>query len=280
MEEKKKLTYKLEHNQYGTVHDEPLKEEAAGLSDLEPFHYNSSSSNKKTLNHTFIKRIAFTAAAAILVSLGIGYIFMSILGDGSGEAPLNDQITNFPVEANQSTTNEEGADTNGEGVELIGLTGFVIQAGVFQDFSQAESYQQELASLGHDGVLWSTEEGYRLFLGVYSSNEGAKDASAAMVEQEIDVFVRDWQTLNQTIPGTSADQQLLQAFTELWRAALSDDAQLEQGWQEWQEFDDSQLTSAVQSFYQTSSQIEMTASGQQRAANLLQLWQSYTELGK
>lgn len=275
MESKKQISYKLNNEEQNDKLDALLHDEqAAGMSDVEPFVYASPPSNKNTTRNNIWIKFAITGLLAVVIGVGFGLTLLYIFAQGADQD--HDQV-NETSDQNAVSTTETGDKSND--YTLAPLSGYVIQVGVFQTSEQAEQYQSALSEEGFSSVLWDTEEGYRAFIGVYSTEEEAKANETGLNEAGFDSYVRQWHGDERSLDLSDQEHEWLSQFSKLWEQALVDfNDDQKQSWATWLEIDKNSFSQSMQAFYQQITQHFNEMEANNRPIRLLEMWQAYQNL--
>jgi len=249
MEPKHKLTYKMPNQENSSHLNETIQETAASLSDLEPYTYGKNSSNRDRERKKIWSRIILTALSAILIGTTFGLLMLTIFSNGT-ETPAVNEANHQPTKENQSAG--VSAQEN-QKVELDDLSGYVIQAGVFQSLEQAELTQETLATQGLQSIIWETETDYRVFLAIYQSEQDADLVGEKITDEGIETYVRQWQSSSESIPLSEEEQAWLTEFQSLWEQSSTDfSSEIEQAWDSWLTIDSSEFTEPLRDFHEVA----------------------------
>lgn len=277
MESKYQVTYKLSDDKEPSVQSDTFQESAASLSDLEPYKYGESSSKHDRERKKRWTRIILTGLSAILIGTSFGLLLLFIFSHDE-DLPVTEQPDKNAAMEDPETDTSSTQDN--QEIALSVLSGYVIQAGVFQSLEQAELTQEALTEQGHPSVVWETETDYRIFLGVYQSEGEAKQVGEQLTESGLEVYAREWQSSEGTA-NLADEEEWLNEFQALWQQSISGYTdEVEQAWNDWLNVDQTNLSDNTQQFYQDIDSTLQQLNAEQLSYYLLVLWHHYDHLIK
>src|SRR5699024_9208081 len=219
------------------------------LSEVETYKNGKNSSKRDRERKKIWSRIILTALSAILIGTTFGLLMLTIFSNGT-ETPAVNEANHQPTKENQSAG--VSAQEN-QKVELDDLSGYVIQAGVFQSLEQAELTQETLATQGLQSIIWETETDYRVFLAIYQSEQDADLVGEKITDEGIETYVRQWQSSSESIPLSEEEQAWLTEFQSLWEQSSTDfSSEIEQAWDSWLTIDSSEFTEPLRDFHEVA----------------------------
>ena len=262
---------------------------------------DSSSSKEPWFNRKRKRRLPpgfkpfiIAAASATVIGITLGFIMLRMfagIGD-DGQAmtePLGTTPSNTPSGTEQNTPS---AASNGEmaSYTLASLSAWVIQTGTFNGEKGASDNQELFANANFPTILWDNAEDYRVFAGVSSTKQDADSSAQAMVEQGLDIYVREWQTTETEINIDANATTWLDGFTTHWQQSLTALASensltsVSGNWESWlanyPETENEQLDAINQAASQLLEGIKNEASVHQLQIDLLNVWHNYYLLSK
>ncbi len=141
--------------------------------------------NKIKINTQIIKTIG-TGVGAIATGMIFGYIILSFLFGTGNEEPLTVNRSN-----NTEFINPENNNILPIGQVISEQTIYLIQAGVFSNYSGAEAIVSQQKSLGKSAVV-KQEESYYVFFGISDSKEQANLLKDLLVLDGKDLYVKEY----------------------------------------------------------------------------------------
>lgn len=174
--------------------------------------------NKKK-RHIFyyLKPIIIAVASAIIIGSILGFgmlrLFVNVEGDVTGEVPNNN---------NPSTVAENNEATAGSAsVQLEPLEAHILQAGIFTEKENAEQWADNYAVEGIQTITWERDNQYFLIAGLASTKEEANTIAAELKKNgSIDLYVKEWTTINGDVELTADEENWLGQFQTMWQESL------------------------------------------------------------
>ncbi|WP_440895996.1 SPOR domain-containing protein [Amphibacillus sp. Q70] len=275
MESKYQVTYKLSDDKGPSVQSDTFQESAASLTELEPYKYGENSSKHDRDKKRSWIRIVLTALSAVLIGTSFGLLLLFIFSHDE-DVPVTEQ-PNKNTTAEDSSSDAAATEDN-QKIELNALSGYVIQAGVFESLEQAELTRETLVTQGHPSIVWETETDYRVFLAAYQSEGEAKQAGEQLAESGLEVYAREWQS-NEGAANLAGEEEWLNEFQDLWQQSFSGYTdEVEQAWNNWLNIDQTDLSDHTQQFYQDVESTLRQLNDEQLPFYLLDLWNHYHHL--
>ncbi|WP_156424333.1 hypothetical protein [Bacillus sp. FJAT-27445] len=159
-------------------------------------------------------------------------VFAIIVGVGLGAAMLKLLLTDKPaVTAMQPNGDEKpaatgDAKTQSATVQLLPISAFVIQEGLYSTRDSAEAAKQNLEGLGIPGAVLDKDGQAMLLIGIAGSIEGAKEIGEGLKEKGIAIYAKEITLPSRKAGKVAADEkQFLEKAPELF-ALLSPGAGL------------------------------------------------------
>lgn len=231
--------------------------------------YNKSSKGYSKFSH--FKPILIAIISAIGIATVLGFIMIRMFAGIDTNIPGN-ASNNLPVIENNET---EAAETNAVALET--LTAYVIQAGVFSEKVNAESWAEKYHNTGLPTMIWQRENQFFLLIGLANSKEQAKDIVGDLKEYSFDMFVKEWSTEKNEVELTQAEQGWFQSFQEQWNTALTSlskqEALVPSNWEKLNA-NSPKKSERVSSMVEESSNMKQ-ADGMEAQVQLLNLWNKY-----
>ncbi|WP_138415527.1 SPOR domain-containing protein [Aquibacillus sediminis] len=245
------------------------------------------------------KVFAFAALAAIIVGVILGFVSLRMFaGIDDNQMQLAQSVQTLPTDGNGSATTDgqasdaanSGNNSNAVQVPLEPLSAVVIQGGVFSSHAKAEEWQRQFNDAGYPTMIWETADGqYRLFAGLFSSEQAADLTVADMGADGLEAYVRPWQPEVSTAEIAPSEQEWLETFTAQWQQAmevLQSEGTLSNeqgGWEDWLSSYPETASTQTESLQLSGQQLVENIGSEQSSAtlqmDLLQLWQHYVALG-
>lgn len=278
LDSKYKITYTRAENPAQSNEKKTYRESAASVSEVDTYQYGKTSS----INHREKKRwwtkFFLTVMSAILIGLLFGLFLLQIFSQNQDHDQAVSQDSELePIAEEPGQVEPTPDEGNGQSVEVGPLSGYVIQAGAFQDFEQANLAQEFFLEEGYQSVIWEAEDDYRVFLAIYSSIDVAKQIGEQFTEAGYDVYARDWQSKQGTVAATNGEW--LTQFQELWQQSLTNHSEtVEQAWEQWIDIEQEQLPVELETFHQKISPIVAQFDEEQLPFILLELLHAYDQL--
>nr|WP_255639715.1 SPOR domain-containing protein [Aquibacillus saliphilus] len=194
---------------------------------------------------------------------------------------------------NNGTSNEsvdQATIAGNESVTIEGLDSFVIQAGVFSTKEKAEEWRQQYTDAGFPAMIWENNDEFRLFAGIYQSESSAEPLESAMIAENLDPYVRAWQTETMTIEASAEFDAWLDSFSDHWNDSITiltsekNLSSIQSEWSEWMSNypeSDPQLGADLHvAGQQLVQSIENEDNAQLLQMDLLNLWKQVDNLGE
>src|SRR5699024_3163233 len=96
------------------------------------------------------------------------------------------------------------------------MKAYVIQLGVFSEQENADIWSKTYAQAGFPSISFQRENQYFLFTGVANTEEKAKEFAEILLKEEIEVYVKEWETDEKEIKLTEEESKWIQLFQEQW----------------------------------------------------------------
>lgn len=234
--------------------------------------YNKSSKRYSRFGH--FKPILIAIISAISIATVLGFIMIRMFAGVDTEITGN-ASNNLPVIDNNDKNETEAAETNA--ISLKPLTAYVIQAGVFSEKANAESWAEKYHNTGLPTMIWQRENQFYLLIGLAASKEQAKKVVGGLKEYSFDMYVKEWSTGKSEAKLTQAEQEWFQSFQEQWNTALTSLSNQEDlAPANWEKINANspKKSERVLSMVEETSKIER-ADGMEAQVQLLNLWNKY-----
>lgn len=219
---------------------------------------------------------------AIFIGLFLGLMMLNMFAKKEDIANYNDQQSSAIPEDEDAM---EHAENNVMSTSLKQMSAFVIQLGVFSERENADTWSKTYEQTGFPSTLFKRDDQYFLFIGMANTEEKAKEFAEVLLEQDIEVYVKEWKTNEIDIKLTEEESKWIQLFQELWQTTLSSLSQQEgMLLGDWEELikkhpKNSDLITAfvseIQSIFENRPEKQTSFLLQN---DLLNIWKSYEEI--
>lgn len=178
-------------------------------------HSFSSSKNRRSKQRIprRLKTVIIAFLSAIIIGTILGFVMLHMMTNINGGHRVASS-TNIDEKENNTVN-----DTTS--IELEEMSGYVVQAGVFSDPSNAKEWAETYKQAGLQTVTWKREGHYYLLVGLTSTLEEAKQLEAELQSYEYDLFIKEWKTDSSKIKTTDEEGTWLQLFQSEWQVALN-----------------------------------------------------------
>ncbi|RKQ37917.1 SPOR domain-containing protein [Oceanobacillus halophilus] len=179
---------------------------------------------KKPSRFNIFKPIIIAASSAILIGAVLSVIMFQVLIDVesglSGQSLTSYQPTSEGAEEEkEETSGNTSLETSSYTKEP--LNAYVLQAGVFSEKENAESWSENFTELGIPTLIWQRENQYFLLLGISATKDQAQLIAEETNTGDHDLFVKEWTTSSQEMELTEQEHSWIQQFKEVWESNLS-----------------------------------------------------------
>lgn len=167
---------------------------------------------KKTKEKRFLP-IFLTISSASIIGIVLGVIMLQMF------VTMDDP----PTVVNTTSSNDIPA-TNDDiiGSQIPEVSGYMLQAGVFTEQGNAEEWKNTFESESIPAIIWEQEGQYYLFVGIYGTEEEAKQQAASLKEDGFDIFAKPWSTNQVEVELKDTEAEWLASLQETWMATLAD----------------------------------------------------------
>lgn len=185
-----------------------------------------SNSFYKYLQRESVKKYMFVTLSAIVVGLMFGFVTLNILNH-----------VGQPIDVDAVMTDGQATEQNDQGLlqDIEQLNAYVLQGGVFSSEENLHKWQDHFQEKGYPSVVWERDHLYYLFLGLAPSEQALNNLQHKMTDDGLDVYVKEWQTVNKEINLSEEDLLWVKSFITLWKSSITsvdEDNELSQKWHE------------------------------------------------
>ncbi|ARI76922.1 SPOR domain-containing protein [Halobacillus mangrovi] len=206
MESKKKITISLRNHEQKDQKTELFKAEAEQAAakhskeKKEPILLEDSSEQsvyklpmkKKNNLQSPVKRIAFTALTALIISFGLGFLLLRMFVTLTDETTTGEEVV--------PATSNTPAEAQGEMVQSVNpaaIDSYFIQAGVFTTEEKALEWKTKLTSQSVSSVVWERDGQFYLFAGSAPTKSEADTLALQLQGYGVDTYVKNWVVLKE-----------------------------------------------------------------------------------
>ncbi|MFC4022639.1 hypothetical protein ACFOUV_02255 [Oceanobacillus longus] len=217
----KQLKYKLNDRSNSSAE----KEFAAALDDsddtipvLTGLHKSKKAGSKMRKNkYQYFKPIIFAIGSAIIVGSILGFVMLRLFVDVEADM-VGQTLNNNPSTA--VTENKETTTTSS--INLEPLQAHILQVGLFSEKVNAEEWASIYNAKGLPTMTWERDNQFFLIAGAANTKEDAKFlADELKLDNSVDIFVKEWTTINGEIELTEEEENWMELFRSLWQDTLN-----------------------------------------------------------
>ncbi len=173
---------------------------------------------KSTMTHSKSSYGPYLAAAltAILIGLFFGVMMLNMFTQKEGQVSTNDH--------HSAAIHDNTDDVDKPEDKLMTLqqmNAYVLQLGVFSEIDNVNAWSEIYQQQGFPTTHFFRDHQYFLFIGIAETKEKAKEFAATLMENDIEVYVKEWTTNKVEIELTEEESNWVQLFQEQWQATLS-----------------------------------------------------------
>ncbi|HLR40290.1 MAG TPA: SPOR domain-containing protein [Virgibacillus sp.] len=264
----------VDREQAATVEnaDEPIPTFARKSDNMNPL-------NKKSKWGAF-KPVVISISAAIFIGSILGFIMLNMFGN------INDLSNhgNNPEATNAVAADKDTEKKSNASDEQKAITAYVLQGGVFSEKANADQWAESFKQAGFPAMIWERDDQYYLLTGIADTEEQAKKIAASIKEQNMDVFVKEWQTSPTDTDLNKEEAAWLGVFEKQWQDTLKSVSKQEgilaSGWEQLikeQPENSEKLSGFIEEI--TTVLPEMEKADENKEQNiLLTIWQQYEAL--
>lgn len=276
MKKNKHANKKLLKNKNQTDQSKPQKSSNTTLQ----LSKKNGVAKKKTSVGPFITA-TFTA---ILIGLFLGLMMLNMFTNKDDQVSTKET----PASAAQMDTDERNDPDQSDAVELKPTTlkqihAHVLQLGVFSEQENANDWSETYQQLGFPSIHFQRDDQYYLFAGMAETKERAKEFATTLLENDIEVYVKEWTTSEIEVELTEEESEWLKLFQEEWEQTLQSlEKQEEISLNDWKNLTENEslnserLTQLVQAIqFISENEVENSFELQNY---LLNIWKVYEEV--
>ena len=179
-------------------------------SDITPVHYRPKSAKKKSWLAPVFVTILSAGVIGTVLGMFIIHLFTGIENEQSEEE----------LSPSAAVTAQE-TDSQVHSGQLAALAGYVLQAGLFEEQANAEEWRDTFTSAGEPAFIWERDEQYFLLIGIYHTEDSAKQRAVELQGEGFDVFVKQWQTTEKELELPEEASEWIEQFGQVWEEALT-----------------------------------------------------------
>ncbi|MEI3596555.1 MULTISPECIES: SPOR domain-containing protein [unclassified Oceanobacillus] len=176
-----------------------------------PVHYHP----KKVKDKSWLAPVFLTILSAGVIGTVLGIFIINLFTGIENEQTGEDPSPSTAVTA-QETDNQVKAEQ-----QLPTLAAYVLQAGLFEEKANAEEWQQSYMSAGEPAFIWERDGQYFLLIGIFHTEEQAKQRAVELQGEGFDVFVKEWQTNEKELNLTEGASEWVNQLGQVWEEALT-----------------------------------------------------------
>lgn len=161
--------------------------------------------------------VILTILSACIIGTILGIAMLELFVGVAEEQPEEQPIPT-PTETEQTTSPVEEPPL----VELSVLSAHVIQAGLFTERENVETWSKQYQDIGEPTFIWEEDGQFYLFIGIYSTAEEAKSKVEELQSEGHDVFTKPWVTSEIHEGFTGEELEWLDKFYSAWQHSLTE----------------------------------------------------------
>lgn len=200
------------------------KEQAAVQEENEPvptFARLTTNTNKNMANklkRKYIKPVIIPIFSALLIGSVLGLIMLKMFVTLDSDATSgNDDI---PISAIEKDKEEQKLQNGSSIVHVEGVQAYVLQAGVFSEEANALEWKEKYENKNIPTVVWEKDKRFHLFAGIAETESQANHLSQQFKKNELEVYVKEWQTEGIETKLSNVEHQWLAKFQNEWNNSL------------------------------------------------------------
>ena len=179
---------------------------------------NMESSSKKIQFIQIVKPLTIAISLAVIIGTIFGFIMLKIFG--TIDNGMISQGNNPIVSVENSSEKEENAKKDVMKTELPGIQAYILQGGVFSSKENAEKFADDFQGNGVMTMIWKRDNEFFLILGLSHSLKEANKMAANIEENNLDVFVKEWETPTREIKVTKDEEEWIHSFQMTLNTAI------------------------------------------------------------
>lgn len=180
--------------------------------DVTPIHYRPKQVREKNWIAPIFLTILTAGAVGTVLGMFIINLFTGI---------ENEQVGEDRNPTSTSAVTAQGTNDQVHAGSLPVLAGYVLQAGLFEEQANAEEWQQTYTSAGQPAFIWERDEQYFLLIGIYHTEDQAKQRAVELQGEGFDVFVKAWQTTEKELELPEDASAWIGQFGQVFEDALT-----------------------------------------------------------
>ncbi|MFC2948487.1 SPOR domain-containing protein [Virgibacillus sediminis] len=229
MDKKRKVQIKEDGNRISFKLNDPANEQqAAVLEDseedpAEPLTMVTDHQKKKKQTgrgrfsrfHLW-RPVLLAGISAIGIGSVLGFVMLRMIAGIDAGVPQNGSLPAGTVDTEEQEAQSKEGSRTPEGLEA-----FVVQGGVFGNRENAEEWAGKFSTAGVPQVIWLRDGQYFLFVGAAETEDAATRLSEKMESQQLETFVKEWETGQAEVELTDTESEWLLSFEEVWQSNLA-----------------------------------------------------------
>lgn len=179
---------------------------------------NMESSSKKIQFIQIVKPLTIAISLAVIIGTIFGFIMLKIFG--TIDNGMISQGNNPIVSVENTSEKEENAKKDVMKTELPGIQAYILQGGVFSSKENAKKFADDYQGNGVMTMIWKRDNEFFLILGLSHSLKEANKMAANIEENNLDVFVKEWETPTREIKMTKDEEEWIHSFQMTLNTAI------------------------------------------------------------
>lgn len=182
----------------------------------------SKSTNKVLTQKSFTKAkfqigpFLTATFTAILIGLFVGLVMLNMFTKKEDHATTGD----YQPVAHEEVNDADQTQTEGKQSTLKQMNAYVLQLGVFSEQENANAWSDTYQLAGFPSIHFQRESQHFLFAGIAHTEEKAKELSAKLLNNDVEVYVKEWTTDEIEVELSAEESKWLSEFQELWGETL------------------------------------------------------------
>ncbi|WP_160804147.1 SPOR domain-containing protein [Virgibacillus halodenitrificans] len=201
------------------------KEQAAAIQEedesVPTFARLTTNTNKNMANkikRKYLKPVVIPIFSALIIGSVLGLIMLKMF------VTLDSEPTSgggdIPISTVEKDKEDQKAQKGSSLVQLEGVQAYVLQAGVFNEEANAVEWKEKYANKKIPTIVWEKNKQFYLFAGIAETEAQANHLSQQLQKNELEVYVKEWQTAGIETDLSNAEHQWLETFQSEWNKSL------------------------------------------------------------
>ncbi|RLL47958.1 SPOR domain-containing protein [Oceanobacillus piezotolerans] len=165
-----------------------------------------------------VKPVFITISSAVLIGVFLSILMFQIfvkVENGFISQPGVLQGNEAHVNKQEETPKGPSSTYSAEPLKV-----HILQAGVFSESDNAETWAAGLKEAHLPNVIWRRDNQFYLMLGLAPTKEAANAVMNQINTGEYDIFVKEWTTNTLQLGLTESEQEWLQLFRTSWESSV------------------------------------------------------------